>query len=92
VFERVKEDVMHVRSVTWPSGGDQYRLDRTVDQLNTLQGDLANRVYHERDLDDVIGVLSRVVSDNRMAPRDRDILSDDLSRLREYREHHADWR
>jgi len=92
VFERVKEDVMHVRSVTWPSGGDQYRLDRTVDQLNTLQGDLANRVYDERDLDDVIGVLSRVVSDNRMAPRDRDILSDDLSRLREYREHHADWR
>ena len=48
-------------------------------------------VYDERDLDDVIGVLARVVSDNRMAPRDRDILTDDLSRLRDYREHHADW-
>jgi hypothetical protein len=91
LFERVKDDVAHVREVTWPSGGDQYRLDRTVDQLNQLQSKLADHVYDERDLDDVIGVLSRVVSDNRMAPRDRDMLTDDLSRLRDYREHHADW-
>jgi hypothetical protein len=88
----VKEDVEHVRATTWPGGGDQYRLERTVDQLNLLQGNLVNHVYDERDLDDVIGVLSRVVSDNRMGPRDRDILSDDLARLREYRQHHADWR
>jgi hypothetical protein len=26
-----------------------------------------------------------------MRPRDRDILNDDLSRLRDYRDHHADW-
>ncbi len=91
LFERVKDDVQHVREVTWPSGGDQYRLDRTVDQLNDLQGKLASHVYDERDLDAVIGVLSRVVSDNRMAPRDRDMLNDDLSRLQDYRAHHADW-
>jgi hypothetical protein len=91
VFERVKDDVEHVREVTWPGGGDQYRLDRTVDQLNDLQGKLASHVYDERDLDAVIGVLSRVVSDNRMAPRDRDMLNDDLSRLQDYRAHHADW-
>ena len=59
--------------------------------MNQLQSKLASHVYDERDLDDVIAVMSRVVSDNRMAPRDRDILSDDLSRMREYREHHADW-
>jgi hypothetical protein len=87
----VRADVEHVRSVTWPGGGDSYRLDRTVDQLNQLQTKLADHVYDERDLDDVIGVLSRVVSDNRMAPRDRDILTDDLTRMREYRDHHADW-
>jgi hypothetical protein len=91
LFDDVREDVQHVQAVTWPSGGDSYRLDRTVSELNQLQSKLASHVYDERDLDDVIGVLSRVVSDNRMAPRDRDILSDDLSRLREYREHHADW-
>jgi hypothetical protein len=91
LFDRVRDDVEHVRAVTWPGGGDQYRLDRTVDQLSQLQGNLANHVYDERDLDAVIGVLSRVVTDNRMAPRDRDMLTDDLSRLRDYRDHHADW-
>jgi hypothetical protein len=91
LFDDVREDLQHVQAITWPGGGDQYRLDRTVSELNTLQSKLASHVYDERDLDDVIAVMSRVVSDNRMAPRDRDILSDDLSRMREYREHHADW-
>jgi len=91
LFERVREDVEHVRAVTWPGGGDEYRLGRTVEELNELQGKLANHVYDERELDDVIAALSRVASYNRMSPRDRDILSDDLSRLREYREHHEGW-
>lgn len=91
LFDDVRQDVEHVRAVTWPSGGDNYRLDDTIGALNQLQSKLADHVYDERDLTNVIGVLSRVVSDNRMAPRDRDILNDDLSRLRDYREHHADW-
>ncbi len=91
LFERVKDDVEHVREVTWPGGGDTYRLDKTVGELNELQGKLATHVYDERQLDDVIETLGRVASFNRMAPRDRDILNDDISRLREYREHHADW-
>ena len=91
MFERVREDVEHVRAVTWPGGGDEYRLGRTVEELNELQGKLANHVYDERELDDVIRALGRVTSFNRMAPRDRDILNDDVGRLREFREHHADW-
>jgi hypothetical protein len=91
LFERVREDVQHVQAATWPGGGDQYRLGSTIDQLNVLQDKLANHVYDERDLDAVIGTLSRVVTDNRMAPRDRDILTDDLSRMRDYRANHADW-
>jgi hypothetical protein len=31
------------------------------------------------------------VADNRMGPRDREVLRDDLDRLREYREHHEHW-
>jgi hypothetical protein len=91
LFDDVRQDVEHVRATTWPSGGDTYRLDDTVAALNQLQSKLADRVYDERDLNNVIGVLSRVVSDNRMGPRDRDILNDDLNRLRDYRDHHADW-
>jgi hypothetical protein len=91
LFERVKDDVEHVRAVTWPQGVDTYRLDRTQEELNELQGKMANHVYDERELDEVIGALGRVASFNHMAPRDRDILTDDISRLREYRERHADW-
>ena len=91
VFDRVREDVEHVRATTWPQGGDDYRLDRTMQELNELQSKLANRVYDERELDDVITALGRVASYNRMSLRDRDIINDDLARLREYREHHSDW-
>ncbi len=91
IFERVRIDVEHVRSVTWPGRGDQYRLGHTIEELNELQGKLARGVFDRHELDDVIGALARVVRDNRMAPRDRDILGDDLARLREYREHHEGW-
>lgn len=91
LFERVRADLDHVQSATFPFSRDEYRLARTKVELNELQDKLANRQYDERELDDVIGALSRVVSDNRLSPRDRDILSDDLNRMRAYREHHADW-
>jgi len=91
LFDRVREDVQHVQSTTWPGGGDQYRLDKTMDQLNDLQSKLANRVYDESELDRVIDTLGRVASYNRMSPRERDILNDDIARLRDYRDHHADW-
>jgi hypothetical protein len=57
LFERVKDDVEHVRSVTWPEGGDDFRLDRTLTQLDELQGKLANHVYDERELEAVIDTL-----------------------------------
>jgi hypothetical protein len=92
VFERVRQDVEHVRSTTWPSGGgDEYRLDKTVHELNDLQDKLSKHDYDERQLGEVIASLGKVASYNKMPPRDRDILTDDVNRLREYREHHADW-
>ena len=91
LFDRVREDVQHVQETTFPGGGDQYRLERTIGQLNDLQTKLANRVYDENELDRVIDTLGRVASYNRMSPRDRDILTDDIARLRDYRDHHADW-
>jgi hypothetical protein len=35
--------------------------------------------------------LGRVLRDNRLAGRDRDILSDDMGRLRQFRDRHAEW-
>ncbi len=91
LFWQVREDLEHVQNATFPFGRDQYRIQRTKQELNELQDKLQRGVYDQRELDEVIGALQRVVSDNRMAPRDRDLLNDDLARLREYRERHEGW-
>jgi len=83
LFERVREDVEHVQRISWPGGGDQYRLERVKQELNELQE--AGGRWDDRELDDVIRALDRVVDDNRLMPRDREILRDDLSRLRDLR-------
>lgn len=90
-FEKVRDDLNHVQSNWFTSGGDQYRIARAKQELNELQNDFAGHRYDERQVDDVIATLQRVVADNRLSERDRDILSDDLNRLREFRERHSDW-
>lgn len=91
LFQRVKQDVEHVRASAWPRGGDHYRLDRTIAELDELQSKFAHHVYDDSELQRVIDTLGRVASYNRMPPREREIIQDDVDRLREYREHHADW-
>jgi hypothetical protein len=90
-FQHVREDVEHVRTTTFPFGSDQFRLARTLQQLDELQDKLARHFYDERELNDVIDALGRVLRDNRLSGRDRDVLTDDLNRMRQFREHHGDW-
>lgn len=91
IFDRIRDDLSRVQQVDF-NGRDQFRIDRTKQELNELQGKLASHRYDQPQLDDVIGSLNRVVAANQLSPRDRDMLNDDLARLREYREHHEDWR
>jgi len=90
-FQRVREDVEHLEHSTIPFTGDRARLARTVMELNELQGKLAEGRYDERQLDDVMAALGSVVQNNRLSERDRDILNDDMRRMREFRERHDEW-
>ena len=92
MFQRVREDLDHVQSVTFPFSPDQYRLSRVKTELNELQNKYEARGYSPQEMDDVIGALSRVVADNHLSGRDREILNDDLNHLREFREHHEGYR
>jgi hypothetical protein len=92
LFQRVREDVDHVQSVTPYFGGDQFRLVRVKRELDDLQTRYEARGYDPEAMDDVIGALQRVLTDNHLAGRDRDMLSDDMSRLREFRDHHEGYR
>jgi hypothetical protein len=88
LFDRVRADIDQVQARTPVFSSDEFRLTRAKEQLNQLQRDAANGNFIDRDLDEVIGTLQRVVADNRMPERDRAMLTDDLNRLREVREHH----
>jgi len=90
LFERVRLDLDHVQTVAF-AGTDEYRIVHTKEQVGELQGKLAEGKYDQPQLDEVIAGLERVVADNRLTARDRDMLNDDLSRVRDYRTHHEDW-
>ncbi|HEY6344603.1 MAG TPA: hypothetical protein VIY49_24175 [Bryobacteraceae bacterium] len=88
LFDRVREDIDQVQARTPVFSSDEFRLGRAKEQLTQLQKDAATGKFVDRDLDEVIGTLQRVVSDNRMPERDRAMLTDDLNRLRDFKEHH----
>jgi hypothetical protein len=92
VFEQVRTDLDHVGSAIWASGKERTRLETTRRELDTLQAKLETGLYDEHTLNDVIDSLVKSADDKRLAPRDRDVLSDDLNRLRDYREHHEHWK
>jgi hypothetical protein len=73
MFAEIREDLDHVQATTF-GGRDEFRLVRTKQELNGLQNDLAAHRYSEARLDGVVATMQRVVADNRMPPRDREML------------------
>ena len=92
LFERVRADLDHIQSVTPVFSGDEYRLVRVKEELGELQRKYDDRGYDSAKMEDVVVAMQRVVSDNHLAGRDRDMLSDDLTRLREFQDHHNGYR
>jgi hypothetical protein len=92
VFEHVRVDLDHIGSAIWASGKERHRLERTKEELSDLQVKLEHARYDGHVLDDVIDSLRKSANDNRLSPRDRDVLHDDEHRLMDYREHHDHWK
>jgi hypothetical protein len=88
LFQRIREDLDHATSVGLPFNGDRSRLQRVQTELDELQQKLAQGYYDERELDHAIADLQAVVQGNRLAPRDRAMLTDDLARMRDFRARH----
>jgi hypothetical protein len=90
-FQHIREDLEHASAGTFPFGNDQARLGRTKYELDELQQKLSRGFYDERELNEVMGALQAVLASNRLRPRDRDILTEDLGRMRDFRERHEQW-
>ena len=91
LFQRVREDLDHATSGAFPFTGDRARLERTRMELDELQQKLARGFYDERQLDETSAALLAVVEGNRLTPRDRAMLTDDLSRMRDFRARHDEY-
>jgi len=83
-FQRVREDLDHATSGSIPFNGDRARLARTQMQLDELQQKLSRGFFDRRELDEVTAAMQAVLQSNRLAPDDRAMLTDDLSRMRDF--------
>jgi len=80
ILYQVRGDLDRAESHSYANGGDRKRFNKVREELNDFR-----RTGNPHELNEAIGRLQNVVNDNRLAPRDRDILADDLYRLRDFR-------
>ena len=88
MFDHVRDDVSRVQDATPYFSSDQFRLARVKEELNELQRKYDRHGYDREAMQDVIRSVERVVSDNHLSGRDRDMLNEDLDHLRRFRDHH----
>jgi hypothetical protein len=91
VFSQVGLDLDHIWSARNASEKENTRLQRTKEELSKMQGDLDQGRFDNGLLNDVIDSLKKSADDQRLSPRDRAVLSDDLSRLHDYQINHNHW-
>jgi ABC-type transporter Mla subunit MlaD len=92
LFQRVHEDLDQIQRDTPKVSSDQYRLVETKRDLEDLQKKMENHGYDQPELDRTISAVERVMADNNMSSRNREMLQEDLRRLRDFREHHDGYR
>ncbi|HEY1471936.1 MAG TPA: hypothetical protein VGF61_23050 [Candidatus Acidoferrum sp.] len=92
VFLEVREDLDHVWSANHAADKERERLERTKQELTELQAKLDHGEWDNGHVNDVIDSLRKSANDDRLSERDREVLSDDVNRLKELQEHHSESR
>jgi hypothetical protein len=91
IFAGVREDLEHIYSAGADSDKERRRLERTKEELTALQSKLDQGIFDNGTLNDVIDSLRKSANDDRLGPRDREVLSDDDVRLHDYQRNHNHW-
>jgi hypothetical protein len=91
VFVHVRTDLDHIWSAVRASDKERERLEKTKEELTKMQADLNQGRWDNGILNDVIDSIRKSSNDERLAPRDREVLADDLVRLKDYQDHHNHW-
>jgi hypothetical protein len=86
LFNRVRFDVERAEAYSNWNGSDRRRFSKVREELSEFQ-----RSGNRHELNDTISALQKVVNDNRLSYRDRDVLAQDLYQLRDFRARNG-WR
>jgi hypothetical protein len=91
VFAGVREDLEHIYSAGAASDKERHRLERTREELTALQVKLDQGIFDNGTINDVIDSLRKSANDQRLSPRDRDVIADDAARIHDYQRNHNHW-
>jgi hypothetical protein len=85
-FDRLRADLDRAEAAALPFTGDRTRIERAKQELAELRQSLDDgNYYNRRPLDDAVRALQTVLDSNAMmSGRNRDVLANDLSRLRDW--------
>ena len=92
LFQRVREDLDRIQQNTPKLSADEYRLVTTKHDLDELQSKMENHRYDQPQFDRTVAAVERVMNDNNISPHDREMLREDIRRLRDFQEHHEGYR
>lgn len=93
LFDRARMDLDRAAAYRYASRSDQKRFDQAKRELFDFESRFDQGRYDKHHLDSAIDHIQKVVNSNSLDPRDRGALSDDLRRMRDYREfrnHHEE--
>jgi hypothetical protein len=91
VFLQIRQDLEHIWSANRASDKERTRLERTKRELTDLQANLERGRFDNGHVNDVIDSLAKSGNDERLSPRDRAVLNDDVARLKDYQNNHNHW-
>lgn len=88
VFLHVRTDLEHIWSANGAADKERERIERTKEELTKMQAELDHGRWDNGMVNDVIDSLRKSANDDRLARRDRDVLADDVNRVKDFQDHH----
>ena len=93
MFERTYEENKYatILNYRFRHCRERVRLDKTKEELYKMQVDLDQGRFDNGLLNDVIDSLRKSSNDDRLSTRDKEIIADDLVRLKDFQNNHNRW-
>ncbi len=85
LIDRVERDLQRAASSSYVDGHDRRHFERALDELRRFQHSWSGGRFDNRALDRAIENIDHLAHADRIHPRDREILRQDLWQLRDFR-------